>query len=69
MFRTSQCPSSGGPYCTCSIYTHAHPTKNIDIRVLHLLDVTVGKNGDMFLIVSLPIFLLWARDIGVFTDT
>jgi len=45
-----------------------NPTTSIDITVPRLLDVTVGKNGDMFLVVSLPICLLWAREIGVFTD-
>lgn len=51
------------------IYTHAHSTTSIDITVPRLLYVTVGRNGDMFLVVSPPICLLWACDIGVFTNT
>lgn len=52
-----------------TIYIHVHPTMSIYITVPRLLDVAVGENGDMFLVVSLPICLLWARDIGVFTDS
>jgi len=52
-----------------TIYIHANPTTSIDVTVPHLLDVTVGKKGDMFLAVFLPICLLWARENGVFTGT